>query len=83
MFNLLIGYNVLVWGGAISLIIPWMERTTDWRLALWLLSYVWIEVFAYMLANSLARCRIRNVLPIPVLLAIAAYIEGAGIKLLK
>jgi hypothetical protein len=72
--------NAGVWAAALSLLVPLMRTSSDWVFASWLCGYITIEMFAYMLANSLGRCRLTQLLPVVVLLALAAYIESVGMS---
>ena len=74
----LLALNLAVWIIFLSLIIPWAARAT-WGPASWLVGYIFLEVYGYTLANALGWARIRQVLPVPLILALAAFLEVAFI----
>uniref|UniRef100_A0A7V4XTX3 Uncharacterized protein n=1 Tax=Acidobacterium capsulatum TaxID=33075 RepID=A0A7V4XTX3_9BACT len=83
LFYGILAINLSVWSLAMSLIIPWMEKSTNWRLGLWMFSYIWLEVFAYMLIYFSGYFRRLTTLAAPLILAVAAYIEATGIKWIR
>lgn len=79
VYFVFLALNLSVWAMVLSQIVPWMQASRDWGICLWLVGYIYLEIYAYTLANAVGRWRLKWY-PVPTLLAIAAYSEVAGIR---
>lgn len=80
LFYALLFLNLCTWALYYSLIIPWAAHTHSWSASIWLFSYIFLEIYAYFLANLLGRIQCLNIIPVLAMLLLSAWLEVIGME---